>query len=145
MHPGFTHCFAATEQDTRTALAEIMDQLRRIGVTDEQAGGVEIALAEVVNNIVEHAYEGLKPDRIVLRAVVRRGKLRLLLVDHGGPLPDEELPEGKPADIEKATAELPEGGFGWFLIRTLTRDIRYRRSGNSNHLLLIFDLLPAVT
>jgi serine/threonine-protein kinase RsbW len=129
-HPGFSHGFAATDQDTRAALATIMARLRQIGVTDEQAGGVEIALAEVVNNILEHAYSGVEPGRILLRAISAQGLLQLLLVDWGAPLPDEEL---------------PEGGFGWFLIRTLARDVRYRRANGRNHLRLTFDLIPAIT
>jgi serine/threonine-protein kinase RsbW len=28
--------------------------------------------------------------------------------------------------------DLPEGGFGWYLIRTLARDVRYDRNGVTN-------------
>ena len=30
--------------------------------------------------------------------------------------------------------DLPEGGFGWFLIRTLTLDLEYERDGGFNKL-----------
>lgn len=144
-HAGFTHIFVASEQDTRCALAEIMARLRTIGVPDEQAGGVEIALAEVINNVVEHAYANVDLGEILVRAVVMEGEMRLLVADEGAALPGGALPEGKPANIDTALDDLPEGGFGWFMIRTLTRDIRYRRVGERNHLRLIFDLIPAVT
>lgn len=143
-HADFTHRFAATEQDTRSALAEIMTRLRTIGVTDEQAGGVEIAVAEVVNNIVEHAYRDVAPGAVVIRAGVTSNVLRVLLVDEGAELPGSELPEGKPANIDTVLDDLPEGGFGWFMIRTLARNIRYRRWRGRNYLRLIFDMIPGV-
>lgn len=143
-HAGFTLGFPATEQDTRGALAEIMMRLRTIGVSDEQAGGVEIVVAEAVNNIVEHAYRDVDRGSVVVRAAVTGNVLRMLLVDEGAALPGAELPEGKPANIDTAPDDLPEGGFGWFMIRALTRSIRYRRWRGRNHLRLIFDLIPGV-
>lgn len=86
-HPGFTHRFAATELDTRHALSSIMARLRQIGLPDEQAGSIEIALAEVVNNIVEHAYANIDKGEVLIRAVVGPGDIRVLLVDWGPPLP----------------------------------------------------------
>ncbi|MEY8827958.1 ATP-binding protein [Sedimentitalea sp. XS_ASV28] len=141
---GFTHTFMATEQNTRIALAEIMTHLQTVGVPEEQAGGVEIALAEVVNNIVEHAYREVAEGRVVFRAGVKGNVLRVLIVDAGVELPGSTLPEGKPANLDTGLNELPEGGFGWFMIRTLTRDIRYRRLRGRNHLRLMFDLIPKV-
>jgi serine/threonine-protein kinase RsbW len=46
-------------------------------------------------------------------------------------MPKETLPEGRliaRADV----SNLPEGGFGWFLIRALSRDLDYRRVGGRN-------------
>lgn len=139
---GFTHEFMATELDTRGALSDIMMRLRRIGVSQEQIGAVEIALAEVVNNIVEHAYRDIAHGRVVFRAGVNDTMLRVLLVDAGATLPGGTLPEGKPANIDTPLEDLPEGGFGWFMIRALARTIRYRRMGGRNHLQLTFDLIP---
>ena len=48
----------------------------------------------------------------------------------GGRPPAGRLPDG--ADC--ALVDLPEGGFGWHLIRTLTRDLAYVRSGGCNRL-----------
>ena len=35
-------------------------------------------------------------------------------------------------------AALPEGGFGWFLIRTLTKSLNYIRQNDENCLTLVF-------
>lgn len=143
-HPGFTHRFAATELDTRHALSSIMARLRQIGLPDEQAGSIEIALAEVVNNIVEHAYANIDKGEVLIRAVVGPGDIRVLLVDWGPPLPGARLPDCCPASLGEKTADLPEGGFGWFLIHTIARNIHYRRFLGRNHLRLTFRLIPAV-
>lgn len=139
---GFTHVFNATELDAREALCSIVPSLRDLGVAEEQVGGVEIALSEAVNNIVEHAYHGLEPGEIRVLAEFEAERLRLRISDHGHPLPDGKLPEGKPADISGPVSDLPEGGFGWFMIRTLARDICYVRQNGQNHLHLVFDLIP---
>lgn len=141
---GFTQEFAATEQGTRGALAEIMTRLRKSGVTDEQSGAVEITLAEAVNNIVEHAYQDVDPGMALIRARVSGNVLWVLLVDEGTELPGAGLPDGKPANIATTRDDLPEGGFGWFMIRALTRNVRYRRWHDRNHLRLVFDLIPEV-
>lgn len=143
-HLGFTHSFAATELDTRHALSTIMARLRQIGLTDEQAGSIEIALAEVVNNIVEHAYAGLEQGNVVIRTVVANGFIRVLLVDWGPPLPGRRLPNCRPASIGEKISDLPEGGFGWYLIYTLTGKIHYRRLLGRNHLRLLFRQIPPV-
>lgn len=143
-HAGFTWEIAATEQGTRGALAEIMMRLRALGVTDEQAGAVEIVLAEAVNNIVEHAFQNVDPGMALIRARLSGNTLQVFLVDEGAEFPGAELPEGKPTNIDTALDNLPEGGFGWFMIRTLTRNVRYRRWRARNHLRLVFALIPEV-
>jgi serine/threonine-protein kinase RsbW len=62
---------------------------------------------------------------------IRRDGLDCALGDQGreAPLgypPDPPLPEVDPP------FELPEGGFGWHIIRCLTTDLRYRREGAWN-------------
>ncbi|SFT92525.1 ATP-binding protein [Sedimentitalea nanhaiensis] len=138
----FTHSFTASELGTRNALYEIMTRIRKLGVAEDQVGGVEIALAEAVNNVVEHAYANMEAGDILIRGQLDKHALRLRVTDHGRPLPDGELPKGNPADIGGPRSDLPEGGFGWFMIRTLARDIRYMRENGSNHLQLTFDLIP---
>lgn len=49
------------------------------------------------------------------------------------------LPPGlqQPVDLLE---DIPEGGYGWFLIRSLTKDLAYHRINGTNHLsFLIID------
>ena len=136
----------ATELGTRAALSRIMLQLRSDlsdHLSPERCGMVEIALAEIINNIVEHAYSGRSDGEIRLAARVDGPVLRFDIADDGAPLPGGALPPGRPADLSVPRDSLPEGGFGWLLIRSLAREIRYDRHGDTNYLHVAFDLGPA--
>ncbi|MRX49498.1 hypothetical protein GI374_03370 [Paracoccus sp. S-4012] len=99
----------------------------------ENLGRLELAMAEVLNNIVEHAApDGGWPRqgaRIRLSVVVRGESLCCLVCDEG-----EAAPEGC---FERAAlpAGLPEGGFGLYLLGTLAERVRYRRVEHRNVLM----------
>lgn len=101
-------------------------------------GTVEIVLAEVLNNVIEHAYAG-GTGRFEIRGRWLGGNLCLQVRDWGRALPGERLPEGLPLD-PWGGGDPPEGGFGWYLIRSLSVGLRYRRQQDSNKLLIL--LLP---
>ena len=138
----FNTTFNATELEARTALATISDRLRASWLGRDQADSVEIALAEAINNVVEHAYAKAEPGTVRVSCTLRDTHLEIRICDAGVPLPDNRLPPGLAADVSVAREDLPEGGFGWFLIRELTSDIRYDRCGLINHLSLRFDFQP---
>ena len=101
---------------------------------------IEIALAEAVNNVVEHAYAGRSAGQITLRGRLRDRKVMLWVCDAGAPMPGGAVPTGGPACVDVPLEDLPEGGFGWFLIRTLASAVRYDRRSGMNSLALRFDL-----
>ncbi len=139
MRDKFRMSFCATELEARQAIVVISDRLRASGLARDRADEVEIALAESINNVVEHAYAGTEPGVIRVLCSLRCAHLDIRICDTGAPLPQERLPPGLAADVSVARTDLPEGGFGWFLIRELTSDIRYDRCGLINHLSLRFD------
>ena len=100
---------------------------------------VEIVLAEALNNIVEHAYAGQAEGTLQCSLRWQAGQLTIDLTDHGvalSGLPTCRLP---PADgwSDTASQDLPEGGFGWGLIRTLSSQACYCRCEGRNHLCLV--------
>jgi serine/threonine-protein kinase RsbW len=95
-------------------------------------GTAQIVLAEVLNNIVEHAYAG-QEGAIVVALQHGRDGVTVTVRDHGRPFPMEELPQGHLPQITSFD-DLPEGGFGWFLIRSLVEDLHYERRDDCNHL-----------
>lgn len=95
-------------------------------------GTLEIVLAEALNNVVEHAYaEAPGPIRVCVDHMPP--VLKVSVYDTGLPMPQGQLPKGDLAPFA-AGDDLPEGGFGWFLIRTLTVELAYERLGEVNHL-----------
>lgn len=128
-----------TPMAVRQVLQECTNALRRVGAAEEECVAFEIAVAEALNNIVEHAYAADPPGWVDL--ALRRGALEttLELRDVGAPLPC--LPDCGSFNAvteQTAVADLPDGGFGWGLIIALTRDVHYQRVGDENRLLLRF-------
>ncbi|MCL3881854.1 ATP-binding protein [Marivita sp. GX14005] len=138
----------ASEESRRTlielclpALAIVTpDILRRLlRALDAEVGcdvleTVHMVLAEAVNNVVEHAYAN-RPNGAVAISVSRgRTALTIELRDWGAPM------FGIPDGIAPDPSELAEGGYGWFLIRSLTSDVKYDRAGCCNRLVLSLPL-----
>lgn len=112
----------------RLALQDWRRWIDSVNACSDLANRAEIVLAEVLNNITEHGYAGqeggLTP--IALRCRISGEGLHVVVIDQGRPVPADQclarrLPpiSGAAQDID----DLPEGGFGWCLIRELTRDL----------------------
>lgn len=117
----------------RLALSQVMAALAPLGLTRECRDATELVLAEVLNNIVEHAYA--RCTGLIELDLRLEGQLLACTVrDRGAPMPDGTPPSGRQALLDVPLADLPEGGFGWFLIRSLTRNIHYTRAADGNRL-----------
>ncbi|WP_343080229.1 ATP-binding protein [Ostreiculturibacter nitratireducens] len=137
----FRQTFPADPMLVRSALrAAVARYMRRM--TSEEAGTMELVLAEVLNNIVEHAYAGRKGGMIDLSISVTGRGLEVRVADQGLPMPGGVLPAGLAPSLKMSggTQDLPEGGFGWFLIHDLTQDIDYLRDGRTNRLRFVLPL-----
>lgn len=123
---------ASSPLAVRIGLRQVLDHSIMFGLTADARGTAELVLAEALNNIVEHAYDR-DDGQIELRLTQMGGRLSCDVLDAGLPMPNGELPAGLAQVIGK-DVDLAEGGFGWFLIRTLTEDLMYRRIDARNHL-----------
>lgn len=104
------------------------------GLAQPDRGTVEIVLAEVLNNIVEHAYACCPPGWIRLFLTPLDDGLACRVEDDGRPMPSLVLPDGRLPDITDEDGLLPEGGWGWALIRSLTAELVYERTARANRL-----------
>lgn len=127
--------FKATFRWVRRAIHETMDALEECEISNEELGSVEIVLAEALNNIVEHAYPEGEPGRIRLRLRQRRSGLMVEIRDFGRPMPNGRAPIGNYPNGETKDDPMPEGGFGWYLIRELVHDLIYDRRDGENFLI----------
>lgn len=114
----------------RASLQEARGLWTNAGIGVRSCNAAEQVLAEVLNNIVEHAQAGSIGGLIELDMQRTEDGLICNVLDNGAPMPGLKLPDGKLADWGGELDDLPEGGFGWFLIRSMTKDLRYvRRAG----------------
>lgn len=132
--------FPATETLVRNALETAMAGLSGMGIDADTRGLAELVLAEVMNNVVEHAFAERGHGIIELEAWRTGSSLTFRVRDDGMPMPGREAPQGKHHDLDVDLMDLPEGGFGWGIIRDLTRDLSYRRDGVRNELTFAIDL-----
>jgi serine/threonine-protein kinase RsbW len=117
----------------RVALVRIAAELERRAIPAERAAAAELVLAEVLNNIAEHAFAGAPPGAVEVSLRFAGGAIACEVRDGGRPMPGGRPPAPTPP---LATAEsrrdLPEGGFGWFLILSLAEELEYFRDGRRN-------------
>lgn len=122
----------------RDGLHALFDTMMLRALPEDDRGTAEIVLAEALNNIVEHAYARHHGD-IEISMQLSASQLHFRITDTGLPMPEGVLPAGKLKPFA-ADDDLPEGGFGWFLIRTLSRDLKYCRDGANNLLSFRLDM-----
>jgi serine/threonine-protein kinase RsbW len=125
---------AANPDAVRDGLARMMALQPLAGLSGDDRGAAELVLAEILNNVAEHAYSDATGTVAVTLLPVPVG-LDCLVVDQGVAMPDSQLPAGKlTTGPDTGVDDLPEGGFGWHLIRVLTRNLSYVREGDCNRL-----------
>lgn len=122
------------EGSVRTLLERLIPLLSSWGIAPDDTCTAEIVLAETLNNIAEHAFPTEDGAFITLHVREVDGQLRVDVRDEGLPMPGLRLPEGAAPDPNVPRDELPEGGFGWFLIRSQTEALEYNRHMGGNHL-----------
>lgn len=128
----FERRFLSGDQETRVVLAEVCARLAAAGLDEDSIGTVELVLAEVLNNIAEHAY-GVEGGPVALGLDLPGDAVVCEVVDHGRPMPLGAVPaQGLP--LIDPPHHLPEGGFGWHIVRCLVSSLDYERSADGNRL-----------
>lgn len=128
--------FPADFRWVRRWIQKTVDALAATGVPLEDTSSVEIVLAEALNNVVEHAYPDAKGGSIRLVVRRRNNALMVEITDKGRPMPQGRAPIGNHPMTEFHQHDpMPEGGYGWFLIREIVRDLVYDRREDENLLL----------
>lgn len=131
----------ATREQVSQALVRLNQQLEGLGLDGDALIRMELVLAELLNNIVEHAYCDTGRGAITLEAAVHSNTIWCQLTDRGRAMPGGKLPPALRYDLDAMDMQdLPEGGFGWGLIRDLTSRLSYARIDGQNRLSLSIDL-----
>lgn len=122
----------STPLSVRDALGRMMSHPVMATLNPDARGSAELVLAEALNNIVEHAYSR-DDGQIDVQLCVKNNRLFCEVIDAGLAMPNHVLPAGLAQPIG-ADQDLPEGGYGWFLIRSLTHNLTYQRKDARNYL-----------
>jgi len=124
--PVLTSCCTSSLQDVRVLLVRADTFLRSNGAPSAWVEDMNIILAEVLSNIARHGFSD-HSGRIDLEIRLGKNELFCRVSDTGRPFDPSQFGHTSPEP-----ARLREGGYGWFLIRSLARALTYQRVGDTN-------------
>ncbi|MEM9433669.1 MAG: ATP-binding protein [Pseudomonadota bacterium] len=131
---------SADPNDIRVCLTDLKVEFASAKLATDLVINTELVLAELLNNIAEHSFSGRSGGVIKLQIALSCNAVRLVLEDNGRPMPNLSLPDPDRPELDVALENLPEGGFGWFMIRRLTSELSYSRIGQRNQLIAVIPL-----
>lgn len=96
---------------------------------------IELAAEEVLVNIFNYAYPGMEGD-VSMMCRTKDGRLILEFSDTGVPFNILNVPD---PDVTADISDRNVGGLGVFFVKKMADEAWYRREGDRNVLMLIFD------
>ena len=112
------------------------------GVDQKRFFDIELALEEVLVNIMNHAYEGANGDIQILCRSDNQRCFVIEITDTGKAFDMTSVP---PPDLSGAISERTIGGLGVHFVKKLTDNVQYRRYGNKNILEITIYLVPPIS
>ncbi len=94
---------------------------------------VNLALDEVVTNVISYGYEDSENHKITVTLVLTDGILRITVIDDGKVFNPLHIPS---PDFCTPLEDKEIGGLGFHFVRKVMKHIAYERSGNQNFLTL---------
>jgi len=128
-----THELRLTLRNDLAELARVNQRanelLERNGVAEQTVYATQLALEEVLTNVIRHGYQDGEPHEIALTLRVAESGVELEVVDDGrefdpttAPMPELHVP----------LAERRAGGLGLHLLRAFAREIHHQRRADRN-------------
>jgi serine/threonine-protein kinase RsbW/sigma-B regulation protein RsbU (phosphoserine phosphatase) len=114
--------------------ARLDDLAARRGLPHDAVVDMNVALDEVLKNVLSHAYDDAGAHEIRIGLAVYAGALEAEVEDDGRPFDPLTV---APPDRRAPLAARKVGGLGIHLMRNLMSDVAYRRVGERNRLVLI--------
>ena len=119
----------------RVAIAAI---LREMNIADLDCLHVQLAVAEAINNCIEHGYGETGDGRIDIFAATDGDNLKVVIMDDAPPLPIPRLEELLRTPLPEPTDAIPllSSGRGIPIMRSTMDSVTFGRSGGRNQLTL---------
>jgi serine/threonine-protein kinase RsbW len=102
---------------------------RQRGLSDTVLHDLNLALEEILTNIISYGYTDGGEHEIRVRLSVQPGEVKAEVEDDGQPFNPLDVPE---PDTAKALEERTIGGLGIHLVRKIVDALEYKRQGERN-------------
>ena len=114
----------ATPEQIEQVVDFVNEQLDTLGCSDEVRIDVDVAVDELLGNIVQYAY-GPDTGIVTVRVHAEEGPLVVVIsfLDSGAPF--NPLAEERPNTTSLPAKERPLGGLGLFLVKELMDELTY--------------------
>jgi anti-sigma regulatory factor (Ser/Thr protein kinase) len=103
------------------------------GLLPDDVASVNLAIDELVSNVINYAYDDADVHQIQLTVTVEGDVLTLTIGDEGRAFNPIEAPM---PDLDQPIEKRPIGGLGIFLVKSVADTLAYRREGGHNILTL---------
>ncbi|MDF1546432.1 MAG: ATP-binding protein [Bacteroidales bacterium] len=107
-------------------------------ISKDVAFSMNLALEEIVTNIINHGYNGKEDCDITIRFSLEARNLRIQIKD--GAHAFNPLDVAEPTDLDKPLEERNIGGLGIHLVKKFTDNFSYRRNNNKNIITILKSL-----
>jgi len=98
-------------------------------------GLIENAVAEALNNVVEHAYENRSDGKIELQIAFIQDELMIEVADNGKQNISSEI---RQLDFDPENiGSIPEGGMGMVIIHRIMDTVKYTSTQGINRLIMV--------
>jgi anti-sigma regulatory factor (Ser/Thr protein kinase) len=121
-------------QDLARVSAAIDDLAARRGIPQDAAFDMNVALDEVLANLISHAYTDDAVHTIHLAMIATPAALEVQVRDDGVPFDPLAAPT---PDLQAPLEDRPIGGLGIHLVRSLMNEVQYQREGGYNTLRIV--------
>ena len=120
-------------------LSGLQEQVARFGAAQGWPADweyqVELAIEELVVNIVNYGFDADSAGRVELVLDSGPDALTIEITDNGRPF--DPFNEAPPPDLDSNVDERPIGGLGVHFVKTMMDEASYRREGDRNHVTLV--------
>lgn len=113
--------------------AEVGVFLQSAGVSTEAIYAVETSVEEMLTNVVKYGYDDSAAHVIAVEIIVSRHDVKLILEDDGHPF--DPTRQASP-DMDRSIEDIPIGGLGIHLVRSLTESMEYNRENGRNRVII---------
>jgi serine/threonine-protein kinase RsbW len=136
-----TFTIASTLGEVGPAVDRVIEFCKTEGAQTDRledvAQKLELSVTEAITNIVKHAYGPQDNGPIEISIQSANDRITVVLRDEGVEIPDGIDHLGNGFSLGDEFEDLPEGGMGWFLIKSDMDQVTYARTGHVNELVLV--------